>query len=205
MRSSRHHTSSIALSLVVWCVCVAGALAQSRPTPVIATAQGVTVKAENVALGDLLAELARLDSRIAIHLDPSERNVPVTVDVETGTIADAMFLVAKASGLDYVMTGRGLWAGRAKKAAEAAGTLLGAAAEREEPAGAMAMDANGAILGPAESDPSADNFGDKVFAPIVPITGKDESLRVDLPNFVPFKLRPEAVKARRAIDVTIIP
>jgi hypothetical protein len=103
------------------------------------------------------------------------------------------------------MNGRGLWAGRAKKAAETAGTLLKESNEPELQDMAIARDANGAIIGPVYPEPNADNFGDKVFAPIVPITGRDENLRVDLPNFVPFKLRPEAIKARRAIDITIIP
>ena len=209
MRTSRHHTSFIALAALVWCACAGSAFAQSRPARVVETPNGVTVKVENVGLGDLLAELSALDARIAIHLDPSERNIPVTLAVENGSVADAMFQAVKASGLDFVMNGRGLWAGRAKKAAEAAGTLLTAAKETEEKAPEddlpIAFDANGAILGPVYPEPNADNFGDKVFAPIVPFSGRDENLRVDLPNFVPFKLRPEAIKARRAIDVTIIP
>jgi hypothetical protein len=202
---TRHHTSSLALAVLVWCTCTASALAQSRPARVVETPQGITVNVENAGLGDLLAELARLDPRITIHLDPSERNIPVTVAVENGSVADAIFQVVKASGLDFVMNGRGLWAGRAKKAAETAGTLLKESTQPEPPDMAIASDANGAILGPVTPEPNADNFGDKVFAPIVPITGRDENLRVDLPNFVPFKLRPEAIKARRAIDITIIP
>lgn len=205
MPSSRHHTSSLAIALLVGCTFAVNVSAQSRPGQVVETAQGVTVKAENVVLGDLLAELARFDSRIAIHLDPSERGIPVTVAIENGSVADAMFHAVKASGLDFVMNGRSLWAGRAKKSAEAAGTLLTASAPPEQPEAAVAMDANGAIIGPVHSDPTADNFGELVFAPIVPFSGQGESLRVDLPNFVPFKMRPEAIKARRAIDVTIIP
>jgi hypothetical protein len=201
MRSSNILTTSFALALVVWCTCAGSASAQSRPTRVVEAPEGVTVKADTVGLGDLLAELAVFDSRITIHLDPAERNIPVTVTIENSSVADAMFQAVKASGLDFVMNGRGLWAGRAKKAAAAAGTLL--TAPQEQPA--LAMDANGAIIGPVQSDPTADNFGEKVFAPIVPFSGEGESLRVDLPNFVPYRLRPEAVKARRAIDVTKIP
>lgn len=203
MHSSRQHTSTFVLALLVWCTCAGSASAQSRPTHVVEAPQGVTVKADNVGLGDLLAELAGFDSRITIHLDPVERSIPVTVAIENSSVADAMFQVVKASGLDFVMNGRGLWAGRAKKAAAAAGTLLTAPQEQEEPD--LARDANGAIIGPVLSDPNADNFAEKVFAPIVPFSGEGESLRVDLPNFVPYKLRPEAVKARRAIDVTKIP
>jgi len=202
MHSSRHHTSSFAIALLVGCTFAVNVSAQSR---VVETPQGVTVKAENVGIGDLLAELARLDSRIAIHLDPSERGIPVTLAIENGSVADAIFQAVKASGLDFVMNGRGLWAGRAKKSAEAAGTLLTASTPPEHPEGGIAMDANGAIIGPVHSDPTADNFGELVSAPIVPFSGRGESLRVDLPNFVPFKMRPEAIKARRAIDVTIIP
>jgi hypothetical protein len=201
---SRHHTS-FALAVFVWCTCAGSALAQSRPTRIVETPQGVTVKAENVGLGELLKELGRLDARIAIHLDPSEQDIPVSVVIENGAVADAMFLAVRASGLDFIMNGRGLWAGRAKKAAEAAGTLFKESNEPPVDDTPIARDANGVILGPVYSDPAADNFGEKVFAPILPITGKDENLRVDLPNFVPFKLRPEAIKARRAIDVTIIP
>ncbi len=205
MRSSNLHTSSLALALAVWCTCAGSASAQSRPTRVVEAPQGVTVKADNVGLGDLLTELAVFDSRIAIHLDPAERSIPVTVAIENSSVADAMFQAVKASGLDFVMNGRGLWAGRAKKAAAAAGTLLTAPQEQEEDQPAMAMDANGAIIGPVHSDPNADNFAEKVFAPVVPFSGEGESLRVDLPNFVPYKLRPEVVKARLAIDVTKIP
>jgi hypothetical protein len=201
---SRHHTS-FALAVVVWCTCAGGALAQSRPARVVATPEGVTVKVESVALGDLLADLAALDTRIAIHLDPAERNIPVTVAVENGSVSDAMFQAVKASGLDFVMNGRGLWAGRAKKAAEIAGTLLKASGDREVREIPSEMDANDAIAGPESANTNADSFGDLVFAPVVPITGRDENLRVDLPNFVPFKLRPEVIKARRAIDITIIP
>jgi hypothetical protein len=200
---TRHHTLSLALAVLVCCATTA--IAQSRPTRVVQTPQGITVNVENAGLGDVLAELARLDSRIAIHLDPSERNIPVTVVVENTSVADAIFRVVKASGLDFVMNGRGLWAGRAKRAAETAGTLLKESNQPELQDMAIARDANGAIIGPVYPEPNADNFGDKVFAPIVPITGRDENLRVDLPNFVPFKLRPEAIKARRAIDITIIP
>lgn len=80
----------------------------------------VTIKAEAVALGSLLDQLAAVAPMEQIRIDPADRLVPVSLDAEDLGPLEAMGLVLKASGLDFVMSNKRIVVGRAAKAAESA-------------------------------------------------------------------------------------
>ena len=78
--------------------------AQSTAITVVAPGL-VTVRAEGVPLGDLMKQLSTLVAMDRLKIAPAALSVPVTVEAERVPVAEAMFLVLKASNVDYVMSG----------------------------------------------------------------------------------------------------
>jgi hypothetical protein len=214
----------------------------------------VSVKAEAVALGALLDQLAAITPMEKIRIDPADRLVPVSLDAEDLGPLEAMGLVLKASGLDFVMSNKRIVVGRAAKAAASATAdekserladrtvdrsdrrsadsadedaerrrtddhriiatpgLLGGIIDRPElqtslsqaaAPPAAAMEAENTVLD--DSTPPPDQFGPKVGAREVPFAVHEDSVTIQQPNFVPYKLRPEVVKRRLATQIAIIP
>lgn len=100
-------------------ICVGGAPAMAQSVRKLGS-ERVTVKAEGVALGDLLEQLAAITPLETLRIDPADRTVPVSLEVEDVHPLEAMALVLKASGLDFVMSSKRVVAGRAAKASELA-------------------------------------------------------------------------------------
>jgi hypothetical protein len=201
----------------------------AQSTAITVVAPGVvTVKAEGAPLGDLLKQLSTLVAMDRLKIAPAALGVPVTVDAERVPVAEAMFLVLKASNVDYVMSGTRLLAGGTTEAAAGrveAGVAPGADAvtapvvignaenrgksEVDATAAAM-MASSGGAGGDASnsataSDETADQFGFLVGAEVVEFKLIEDSAVVTTPGFVPYKLRPEVVARRKAIDVGKIP
>jgi len=199
-------------------------------SPITVVAPGVvTVHADGVPLGDLLRQLSTMVAMDRLKIAPAALASPVTLHVEQVPVTEAMFLVLKASDVDYVMSGTRLLAGGAGAAAaggagreeRAAGPVARPAAaagdldaEREGarerlastavPAGGAAGD-TGVVDTPAVSDPTADLFGFLVGAEAVQFKVIEDSAVITTPGFVPYKLRPEVVARRKAIDPAKIP
>lgn len=198
-------------------------------SPITVVAPGVvTVHADGVALGDLLRHLSTMVAMDRLKIAPAALASPVTLHVEQVPVTEAMFLVLKASDVDYVMSGTRLLAGGAGAAAAggsgreeraAAPVARSAAAagdldvERERararvastavPAGGATGEAVGDT--PSVSDPTADMFGFLVGAEAVEFKVVEDSAVITTPGFVPYKLRPEVVARRKAIDPAKIP
>jgi hypothetical protein len=236
MYRSRRQVSAAATALIaLW---IGAPPAHAQAVRVVAP-QRVTVKAEATPLGDLLNALNTIAPVPSLNLDPSESTIPISIAVENVSPLDAMWLVLKESKLDFVMSSKGIWAGRAKKAAERGEPIAAAktapVAEREIPiaedrraaeeprddrkpstpsgvvpvapptvAAAPTSDAALDMAAVAVED-GRDEFGRGDTVRIVPYTIRGDSVRVELPGFVPYKLQPEVVKRRLSTDVTIIP
>ena len=219
------------LALIVGTAVAASAwtvTAQSTAITVVAPGL-VTVRAEGVPLGELLKQLSTLVAMDRLKIAPAALSVPVTVEAERVPVAEAMFLVLKASNVDYVMSGLRLLAGgttgaesgrvetsvaQAQDAVEAptviGNTVDGGKSEFDATAGAMVASSGGvggvASNGaPAVSDETADQFGFLVGAEVVEFKMIEDSVIITTPNFVPYKMRPEVVARRKAIDVGKIP
>jgi hypothetical protein len=209
-----------ALAASAWTV-----TAQSTAITVVAPGL-VTVRAEGVPLGDLLKQLSTLVAMDRLKIAPEALSVPVTVEAERVPVVDAMFLVLKASNVDYVMSGTRLLAGGAGQAKpgqetavepqrEAAanvaivgaargdtGSRQAAAAPSGVAPGSMAETATAPM---GVSDETADQFGFLVGAEVVEFKVIEDQAIVTTPGFVPYKLRPEVVARRKAIDVSKVP
>jgi hypothetical protein len=117
MQSRQYLTLAVLAVGIVWLGGVpAEAQTVSRSGP-----DRVTVKAEAVRLGDLLDELVAIAPVKILKIDPLDRAVPVSLVVEDVFPLEAIGLVLKASGLDFVMSSSRIVAGRAQKAFEAGG------------------------------------------------------------------------------------
>lgn len=202
------------------------AAAQTAPITVVAPGL-VTVKADGVPLGDLLRQLSTLVAMDRLKIAPAALSAPVTLDAERVPVAEAMLLVLKASNVDYVMSGTRLLAGGAGQAAPgraAAAVATGdvnpvgggarnTEAERDAAAsnGSIVVPSQGGIGGVASdgsavvSDETADQFGFLVGAEVVQFKVVEDSAVVTTPGFVPYKMRPEVVARRKAVDVGKIP
>lgn len=203
------------------------AAAQTAPITVVAPGL-VTVKADGVPLGDLLRQLSTLVAMDRLKIAPAALSAPVTLEAERVPVTEAMFLVLKASNVDYVMSGTRLLAGGAGQAAPgradtavasnndsgAPGTSTrNSEAERDAAAsnGSIVVPSQGGIGGVASdgsavvSDETADQFGFLVGAEVVQFKVVEDSAVVTTPGFVPYKMRPEVVARRKAVDVSKIP
>jgi hypothetical protein len=200
--------------------------AQSPAITVVAPGL-VTVKADGVPLGDLLRQLSALVPMDRLKIAPAALSAPVTLDAERVPVTEAMFLVLKASNVDYVMSGTRLLAGGAGQAVPgradtavarrdmtpADGTARNTEAERVAAAStsSVVVPSQGGIGGVASdgsavvSDETADQFGFLVGAEVVQFKVIEDSAVVTTPGFVPYKMRPEVVARRKAADVAKIP
>lgn len=219
--------------LLVWFLGTAVAVSAwtvAAQTPAITVvAPGlVTVKADGVPLGDLLRQLSTLVAMDRLKIAPAALSAPVTLEAERVPVTEAMFLVLKASNVDYVMSGTRLLAGGAGQAAPgradtavasnndggAPGTSTRNSEAERVAAASMAsavVPSQGGIGGVASdgsatvSDETADQFGFLVGAEVVQFKVVEDSAVVTTPGFVPYKMRPEVVARRKAVDVGKIP
>jgi hypothetical protein len=168
----------------------------AQSTAITVVAPGVvTVKAEGVPLGDLLKQLSTLVAMDRLKIAPAALGVPVTVDAERVPVAEAMFLVLKADAVTApVVIGNAENRGKSEVDATAAAMMASS--------GGAGGDASNSATA---SDETADQFGFLVGAEVVEFKLIEDSAVVTTPGFVPYKLRPEVVARRKAIDVGKIP
>jgi hypothetical protein len=200
----------------------------AQSTAITVVAPGiVTVKAEGVPLGDLLKQLSTLVAMDRLKIAPAALSVPVTVEAEQVPVAEAMFLVLKASNVDYVMSGTRLLAGGAGEAKPGQGAaaeppretaanvaIIGAEPGRGNDGSRQAAAAGGVAPGSmaetetapaAVSDETADQFGFLVGAEVIEFKMVEDSAVITTPGFVPYKLRPDVVARRKGADLAKIP
>lgn len=203
------------------------ATAQTAAITVVAPGL-VTVKADGVPLGDLLRQLSTLVPMDRLKVAPAALSALVTLDAERVPVTEAMLLVLKASNVDYVMSGTRLLAGGAGQAApgrvetavaRGEAGLAGDADARDTEAERVAAASTGSVVVPSQggiggvasdgsatvSDETADQFGFLVGAEVVQFKVVEDSAVVTTPGFVPYKMRPDVVARRKAIDVGKIP
>jgi hypothetical protein len=166
--------------------------------------QTVTVRAEGVPIAILLSELARLYPLEKIIVDEAVQRRLVSVVLEGVSPDLALIGILKASGLHFAVSGRrviiGEWTGRAGavSAMNDSPTISKAEQQAQELAEAAAAEQQ------AISEASGTE-ADILPTPPVPFIANGENITYLIPNFVPYKMRPEVRALRMAIDVAKIP
>lgn len=172
--------------------------------------QTVTIRADGVPIGTLLAELGRRHRLEKITIQPEVQQHPVWITLDQVPLRTALARILEASGLDFAMSGRRVIVGDWTGPARADALALRTSAEEPQPAAATGQAARAAAIQAAEAEQHAitaamDNESTILAAPPVRFVANGENITYLEPNFVPYKLRPEVRALRMAIDVAKIP
>jgi hypothetical protein len=168
--------------------------------------QTVTVRAEGVPIAILLSELARVYPLEKITIEETVQQGLVSVVLETVRPDVALVGILKASGLDFAVSGRrvivGDWTATGAAIpvkADGAAPETHAVAQAREAAVAAAAAEQQAISEASGTE------GDILPTVPVPFIANGENITYLVPNFVPYKMRPEVRALRMATDVAKIP
>lgn len=208
--------------------------AAAQTVTVVATDR-VTVRAQNVPIAALLAELAPLASMDRMDVDPADQSRPVTVTIDNVPARVAILITLRSSGVDFIFTEKRLRVGAGGKVIETPRRQPIVAAERDHdtqvttprpvparPTGDPVDDNRPAIAGAAPADGAAsaatagqetasasvgtvNEFDHGLSVRNVPFVVKEDSVAVTEPGFVPYKNRPDVQRQRLATDPSTIP
>jgi hypothetical protein len=153
----------------------------------------VTVRANAVPVGQVLAELDGLKRLHNLFIEPAIESRMISVNIEKVGLADAAVQILTQSGLDFIVWGDRIFVGDPKAAVQMRQAGQPVAAPVEEVAVAEAAPAG------TEEVPASSTFSTAEYSMV------GESVTFTDPNFVTYKNRPEVRARRLAIDVATIP
>jgi hypothetical protein len=154
----------------------------------------VSVRANGVAVGQVLSELDGMKRLNNLFIEPAIAGRAISVTIDKVGLTDAAVQILTQSGLDFIVWGDRIFVGDPKAAVQ-----MRAAGQAESAAAAPEAVVAEAAAPPVEEVPASSTYSTSEFSMV------GENVTYADPNFVTYKNRPE-VKARRLkIDVATIP
>jgi hypothetical protein len=145
----------------------------------------VSVRANGVPIGKVLAELDGMKRLNNLFIEPAIESRTISVTIDKVGLADAAVQILTQSGLDFIVWGDRIFVG--------------------DPKAAVQLSKGPAPVEVAEVAPVAEESPASAKLETEEYTMDGENVKYKDPNFVTYKNRPEVVARRKAIDVSTIP
>ena len=153
----------------------------------------VSVRANGVAVGQVLSELDGMKRLNNLFIEPAIAGRAISVSIDKVGLTDAAVQILTQSGLDFIVWGDRIFVGDPKAAVQmrAAGQAESAAPAPEAVVAEAAP--------PVEEVPASSTYSTSEFSMV------GENVTYTDPNFVTYKNRPEVRARRLKVDVATIP